>query len=280
MNRTYTWTIEGGRVLGPAPFFIAGIVNVTPDSFYDGGKNYDHQNAIANGRMLAAKGADILDVGGESTRPFSESVSVGDELSRVIPVIKELAKDYIVSVDTIKSQVAIAAIEAGASIINDVSAFSFDPALLEIVADKKPGYVLMHSQGSPEKMQLSPQYDDVMEDLLSFFKKSLEKLLKAGLPKENIVIDPGIGFGKTLEHNLEILKNIDQLMDLGFPVYMGLSNKSLWGKLLGLESDERQNATQAATAVLAARGVPIHRVHEVELTWQTLKVVKAITEGR
>ncbi|SDL17167.1 dihydropteroate synthase [Maridesulfovibrio ferrireducens] len=279
MNRTYTWTIKGGRVLGPAPFFIAGIVNVTPDSFYDGGTNYDPQKAIANGRMLAAQGADILDVGGESTRPFAEPVSVEAELRRVVPVIEELAKDHVVSIDTVKHEVALAAIEAGASIVNDVSAFSSDPALLEIVADKKPGYVLMHSQGSPEKMQLSPQYDDVIEDVLSFFKKSLEKLLKAGLPEKNIVIDPGIGFGKTLEHNLAILKNIDVLMDLGFPVYMGLSNKSLWGKLLGLETHERQNATQAATAILAARGVPIHRVHDVALTFQTLKVVKAITEG-
>ncbi|MBI9111312.1 dihydropteroate synthase [Maridesulfovibrio ferrireducens] len=279
MNRTYTWTIKGGRVLGPAPFFIAGIVNVTPDSFYDGGTNYDPQKAIANGRMLAAQGADILDVGGESTRPFAEPVSVEAELRRVVPVIEELAKDHVVSIDTVKHEVALAAIEAGASIVNDVSAFSSDPALLEIVADKKPGYVLMHSQGSPEKMQLSPQYDDVIEDVLSFFKKSLEKLLKAGLPEKNIVIDPGIGFGKTLEHNIAILKNIDVLMDLGFPVYMGLSNKSLWGKLLGLETHERQNATQAATAILAARGVPIHRVHDVALTFQTLKVVKAITEG-
>ncbi len=277
MNRNYSWTIKGGRVLGPAPFFIAGIVNVTPDSFYDGGNNYDPQQAIAHGALLAEQGADILDVGGESTRPFADPVSLEDEVARVIPVISELAKDYVVSVDTVKSEVARKAIEAGAAIVNDVSAFSQDPALLEVVADMKPGYVLMHTQGTPEKMQLSPQYDNVVEDILTFFKKSLEKLVKSGLPERCIVVDPGIGFGKTLEHNLEILRSIDRVMDLGFPVYMGLSNKSLWGKLLGLESDKRQNATQAATAVLAARGVPIHRVHEVELTSQTLRIVKEIS---
>ncbi|WP_321403985.1 dihydropteroate synthase [Maridesulfovibrio sp.] len=276
MSRNYSWTINGGRVLGPAPFFIAGIVNVTPDSFYDGGKNYDPRQAIEHGRLLAEQGADILDVGGESTRPFADPVSLEDELARVIPVIKELSRDYVVSVDTVKSGVARASIEAGAAIVNDVSAFSQDPTLLEVVADLKPGYVLMHSQGSPEQMQLSPTYDNVIEDILSFFEKSLEKLIKSGLPESHIVIDPGIGFGKTLEHNLAILRRIDRFMELGFPVYMGLSNKSLWGKLLGLESDERQNATQAATAVLAARGVPIHRVHEVGLTSQTLKIVKEI----
>ncbi|WP_415717378.1 dihydropteroate synthase [Maridesulfovibrio sp.] len=276
MSRNYSWTVKGGRVLGPAPFFIAGIVNVTPDSFYDGGKNYNPQRAVEHARRLIAEGADILDVGGESTRPFADPVSLEEELARVVPVIRELSADYVVSVDTVKSGVARAAIEAGAAIVNDVSAFTLDPELLEVVADLKPGYVLMHSQGNPEEMQLAPTYDNVIEDILSFFEKSLEKLIKSGLPESHIVVDPGIGFGKTLEHNLEILRRIDRFMELGFPVYMGLSNKSLWGKLLGLEAGERKNATQAATAVLAARGVPIHRVHEVSLTSQTLRIVKEI----
>lgn len=263
-------------MLGPAPFFVAGIVNVTPDSFYDGGKNYDPRQAVAHGRMLADQGAHILDVGGESTRPFAAPVSEADELQRVIPVIRELAENYVVSVDTVKSEVARKALEAGASIVNDVSAFSQDPRLLEVVADIKPGYVLMHTKGTPEEMQISPSYDNVLEEILTFFKKSLEKLTKSGLPENRIVVDPGIGFGKTLEHNLEILKNIDQIMALGFPVYMGLSNKSLWGKLLGLDEGQRQNATQAATAVLGMRGVPVHRVHEVDLTIQTLKIVQEI----
>lgn len=174
MNRNYSWTIKGGRVLGPAPFFIAGIVNVTPDSFYDGGNNYDHRQAIAHGRLLAAQGADILDVGGESTRPFADPVPVEEELDRVIPVVKELSREYVVSVDTVKSEVARKALEAGASIINDVSAFSQDPALLEVVADQKPGYVLMHSLGNPETMQVAPTYDNVVEDILTFLKKVLK----------------------------------------------------------------------------------------------------------
>lgn len=226
--------------------------------------------------MLATQGADILDVGGESTRPFADSVFLEDELGRVVPVISELSREYVVSVDTVKSEVARASVEAGAAIVNDVSAFAQDPALLDVVADLKPGYVLMHSQGTPEEMQLSPSYDNVIEDILRFFEKSLEKLVKSGLPENRIVLDPGIGFGKTLAHNLEILRRIDLFMELGFPLYMGLSNKSVWGTLLGLKADERQNATQAATAVLAARGVPIHRVHEVALTSQTLKIVKEI----
>lgn len=277
MARNYSWTVKGGRVLGPAPFFIAGIVNVTPDSFYDGGKNYDPQQAVEHGRLLATQGADLLDVGGESTRPFADPVSLEDELGRVVPVISELSREYVVSVDTVKSEVARASVEAGAAIVNDVSAFAQDPALLDVVADLKPGYVLMHSQGTPEEMQLSPSYDNVIEDILRFFEKSLEKLVKSGLPENRIVLDPGIGFGKTLAHNLEILRRIDLFMELGFPLYMGLSNKSVWGNLLGLKADERQNATQAATAVLAARGVPIHRVHEVALTSQTLKIVKEIS---
>ncbi|WP_320170079.1 dihydropteroate synthase [Maridesulfovibrio sp.] len=276
MTKEYSWTVMGGRVLGPAPFLIAGIVNVTPDSFYDGGKNFDSRTAVAHGRLLAEQGAHILDIGGESTRPFADSVSEAEELARVIPVIRELATDYVVSVDTVKAEVARQSIEAGAAIVNDVSAFSLDPQLLEVVADLKPGYVLMHSQGKPEDMQIAPRYDNVVEDILTFFKKSLEKLVKAGLPENRIVLDPGIGFGKTMEHNLEILRNIDQVAELGFPVYMALSNKSVWGSLLGLGPDCRQNATQAATAVLAARGIPIHRVHEVELTSQTLKIVKEI----
>lgn len=274
MIRDYTWTVRGGRVLGPAPFLVAGIVNVTPDSFYDGGMHHDTESAVSHALELAGQGADILDVGGESSRPFSEKVGTQEELARVLPVVKSLSKDHIVSVDTIKSEVAAKCLEAGAHIINDVSAFTHDPGLLEVVAHYKPGYVLMHSQGQSATMQVNPEYENVVENILTFFKKSLEKLNKAGLPDNYIVLDPGIGFGKTLEHNLEILRNIDSFIELGFPVYMGLSNKSMFEKLLGLGSDERRNATQAATACLAMKGVPIHRVHEVDLTVQTLTIVR------
>lgn len=277
MIQDITWTVRGGRVLGPAPFFVAGIVNVTPDSFYDGGTHDTCENAIQFAHKLVKDGADMLDIGGESSRPFSAKISSEEELSRILPVVKELSSDYVISVDTIKSEVAKQCIESGAHIINDVSAFTFDPELMEIVAHYKPGYVLMHTQGQSDTMQLDPDYDNVVESILTFFKKSLEKLNKAGLPDNYIVLDPGIGFGKKLEHNFEILRNIDKFIDLGFPVYMGLSNKSLFGGLLGLDINERGNATQAATACLAMKGVPIHRVHNVKETCQTLKIVKELS---
>ncbi|QGY40685.1 dihydropteroate synthase [Pseudodesulfovibrio cashew] len=271
-----TWTLKGGAVLGPAPFIIAGIVNVTPDSFYDGGRHEGAEAGIAHGLELARQGAHILDVGGESTRPYADPVSAAEETARVVPVIRELAAadtGCVLSVDTFKAEVAAAALDAGALILNDVSAFAFDPGLLDVIAQYRPGYVLMHSLGRPETMQDAPKYGDVVEDILAFFEEKLEILDKAGLPRDRITLDPGIGFGKRLEHNLEILRHIDRFMALGLPVYMGLSNKRLWQDLLGLDVGERQNATQAATSVLAAKGVPIHRVHEVKLARQTLTIV-------
>lgn len=269
------WIVKGGRTLGPAPFLIAGIVNVTPDSFYDGGSHADNASGVEHGLMLEEQGAHMLDIGGESTRPYADPVSEAEELSRVVPVVKgllEAGSKACLAVDTYKAKVAAAALEAGAEVINDVSAFEFEPELLDVVAQYKPGYVLMHSLGKPEAMQDAPRYDDVVADLINFFEAKMNVLDKAGVPLDRVVLDPGIGFGKTLKHNLEILRNIEKFYELGRPVYMGLSNKSLWQGLLGLEVGERQNATQAATAVLAAKGVGIHRVHEVALTRQTLTI--------
>jgi dihydropteroate synthase len=279
-----TWTVKGGRVLGPAPFFIAGIVNVTPDSFYDGGAHGAVGQAVAHGLTLASQGAHILDVGGESTRPYAETVSAEAEIARVLPVIEGLlASDELsggsapaISVDTYKAVVAARALDAGAVILNDVSAFSFDPALADVIAQYKPGYVLMHSQGRPGTMQDGPRYADVVDEVMAFFGEKLERLAALGLPGDRIVLDPGIGFGKTLDHNLAILRDIGRFKAFGLPLYMGLSNKALWQGLLGLPVDRRQNATQAATAIMAAKGVPIHRVHEVELTRQTLTIVHQI----
>jgi dihydropteroate synthase len=273
--------------LGPAPFFIAGIVNVTPDSFYDGGAHADAGAGVAHGLELARQGAHILDVGGESTRPYADTVSVEDELARVVPVVAGLlASDGlsgregepapVISVDTYKAEVAAAALDAGAVILNDVSAFSFDSGLADVIAQYKPGYVLMHSTGRPGTMQDRPRYKDVIDEILAFFEIKLAALDKLGLPRNRVVLDPGIGFGKTLEHNLDILRGIERFKAFGLPLYMGLSNKSLWHGLLGLAVNERQNATQAATAIMAARGVPIHRVHEVELARQTLTIVNEI----
>ncbi|WFS61314.1 dihydropteroate synthase [Pseudodesulfovibrio thermohalotolerans] len=278
MNDT-TWTVKGGKVLGPAPFFIAGIVNVTPDSFYDGGTHADTVSGVAHALELARQGAHILDVGGESTRPYSDSVDEAEELRRVLPVIEGLIEartHSVISVDTYKAKVAARCLEAGAAIINDVSGFRFEPELLDVLAEYKPGYVLMHSLGRPEDMQDEPRYGDVVSEIMAFFEERLAVLGNAGLPLDRVVLDPGIGFGKKLEHNLTILREIERFHKLGLPIYMGLSNKSLWQGLLGLEVGQRCNATQAATALLAAKGVPIHRVHEVELTRQTLTIAREL----
>ncbi|XXJ20220.1 dihydropteroate synthase [Desulfovibrio caledoniensis] len=278
MNDT-TWTVKGGKVLGPAPFFIAGIVNVTPDSFYDGGTHADTASGVAHALELARQGAHILDIGGESTRPYSDPVGEAEEMDRVLPVVQGLIEARtcaVISVDTYKAKVAARCLEAGAAIINDVSGFRFESELLDVLAEYKPGYVLMHSLGRPETMQDEPRYDDVVDEIMAFFEERLSVLERAGLPLDRVVLDPGIGFGKKLEHNLAILREIDRFKALGLPIYMGLSNKALWKGLVGAEAGERQNATQAATAVLAAKGVPIHRVHEVQLTRQTLTIAREL----
>lgn len=284
-----SWTVSGGRVLGPAPFLLAGIINVTPDSFYDGGLHVEPASAVFQGRGLAEQGAHILDVGGESTRPGAQAVPEAEELARVVPVVRELAglpgRDMdglpgafpVLAVDTYKAGVAAAALDAGAVIVNDVSACRFDPALMDVLAQHRPGYVLMHSQGEPRTMQQNPRYGDVVDDILAFFEERLGALTRAGLPEANIVLDPGIGFGKLLEHNLAILRGIERFGRLGRPVYMGLSNKSLWGTLLGLGPQERQLATSVATALLVARGVLVHRVHEVAASRQASQVALALS---
>ena len=282
-----TWTIAGGRVLGPAPFLLAGIINATPDSFYDGGRHFAPAVAVSRGRELAQQGAQILDIGGESTRPGAQQVPEADELARVVPVIRALAEHFgpgsvagpgpVLAVDTYKAKVAAAALEAGAAIVNDVSACRFDPALLDVLAQHKPGYVLMHSQGEPRTMQHNPNYGDVVDDICAFFEERLAVLVAAGVPEANIVLDPGIGFGKLLEHNLAILRGIERFGRLGRPLYLGLSNKSLWGALLGLKAQDRQQATAVVTALLVARGVLVHRVHEVALSHQAAQVAAALS---
>ncbi len=272
------WKIGGGRVLGPKNYLIMGILNVTPDSFYDGGKYFDTDFAVFHGENLIKEGADIIDVGGESTRPFSKRVGAKEELSRVIPVIIKLLKKFpevVLSIDTYKAEVAEKAIREGVLIVNDISACRFDPELLDVLVEFKPGYVLMHCLGTPENMQVNPEYEDVVEDLLKFFDKHLNILVKAGVPEENIVIDPGIGFGKKLEHNLAILREIEKFYTFGRPVLVGLSNKSMWEKMFGLKKDERKTVTQVATALLLERGVFVHRVHEVLMTKQTAAIVEA-----
>jgi len=278
-----SWTIAGGRVLGPAPFFVAGIVNATPDSFSDGGRCLDPAAALAHARRLLAEGADILDVGGESTRPGAAEVPAEEEARRVLPVIAGAARltgadgaPAVVSVDTTKAAVAAAALSAGASIVNDISACRFDPALLDVVAQARPGYVLMHCQGAPRTMQQAPRYDDVVGEIAAFFEERLLALTRAGLPEDRILLDPGIGFGKTLAHNLEILRRLPEFLALGRPLYLGLSNKTLWGGLLGLPVDQRGEATRIATALAARRGASAHRVHEVAQARAALRLALAL----
>lgn len=284
----HRWEIKGGRVLGPAPFFVAGIVNVTPDSFSDGGRFLDPQAAVAHGKLLSGQGAHILDLGGESTRPGAPEVPAEEELARVLPVVRELAalpRRFLpgcegefpaLSVDTWKAPVAAACLEAGAEIVNDVSACRFDPGLADVLAQHKPGYVLMHSLGRPKDMQKAPVYRDVLREILAFFEERLQYLTGRGVPEERIVLDPGIGFGKELEHNLSILRGLADLLSLGRPLYLGLSRKSFFGKLLGLGPGERGTVTQVATALAAVKGVAVHRVHEVDETLNTLALVGAM----
>ena len=278
-----SWELCRGRTLGPAPFFVVGILNATPDSFYDGGLSAQTGDAVANGLRLVDLGADMIDVGGESTRPFSAPVSAAEEVARVLPVVRGILAarpDAVLSVDTTKAEVAEACLEAGALVVNDVSAMDVDPGLLDVVIGFQPGYVLMHSQGSPRTMQVEPRYDDVVDEVRHFFEIRMNRLVRAGLPENRIVLDPGIGFGKTLDHNLEILRRVHEFQDLGRPIYMGLSNKSLWRGLLGREGRERNAATLAATVVLYGRGVRIHRVHEVREIRDALVVARTLTAER
>ncbi len=279
-NMGIEWTVKGGRVVGPAPFVVAGILNVTPDSFYDGGHHDSTATAVDAGLAMHGQGAEIIDVGGESTRPGAEYVPAAREGRRVLPVIRGLLDEnpeLVLSIDTYKADVARDALESGALIVNDISGFSFDPLLKDVVIQYKPGYVLMHTSARPGSMQNNPVYADVVSELLEYFETKMRELVTAGLPEDRIVIDPGIGFGKTFEHNVAILRNIERFFTLGRPVYMGLSNKSLWGDLLGLAKNERGGATQVATALLAARGVAIHRVHDVGSTRRTLAIVQALS---
>lgn len=276
------WVLRGGWRLHAQPFAVVGIVNATPDSFYDGGKHADTEAAVAHGLALAAQGADMLDVGGESTRPFADPVPVDEELTRVVPVVRALAAaapEIPVAVDTVKAEVARQALDAGAVAVNDVSAMGVDPALADVLAQYQPGYVLMHAQGTPRTMQVAPHYEDVVEEVLRFFEAKLAVLTRF-LPEDRIVLDPGIGFGKTLEHNLALLRAVDRFAALGRPLYIGISHKSLWKGLLGREVGERLPATIAATAVLGLRGIAFHRVHDVGPCRDALMVAAALGGDR
>lgn len=256
---------------------VMGIVNVTPDSFSDGGKYSSVDLAVEHALQLIAEGADILDVGGESTRPGAEPVSLDEELRRVIPVIEALNKVITVplSIDTYKPEVMRAAIEAGADIVNDVCALREDGAL-EVVANSNVGICLMHMQGVPQTMQINPQYTDVVAEVKQFLADRVETCLARGIARERILLDPGFGFGKTTAHNVALIQHLDSLAKLGFPLLVGLSRKSVLGKIAGGDEQQRLHAGLAASVISVMKGAKIVRVHDVKATVDALKVVAAV----
>jgi dihydropteroate synthase len=271
-----SWQIRN-RALIEGPLLM-GIVNVTPDSFSDGGEFFTPEQAIRHGRDLIADGAGIVDVGGESTRPGAEAVSEEEELRRVLPVIDALASDgAIVSIDTSKPAVARVAIDAGASIVNDVSA---SPEMVEIAAGTGAGLVIMHMQGTPRTMQIHPTYVDVVREVRGFLVQRAAFAVDQGVDRSQIVIDPGIGFGKTLEHNLDILTHLDAFVAAGYPVLVGASRKSFLGQLTGETIPERRDlATAATTALAVAVGVFAVRVHNVAVSRPAMQVANAMVRN-
>ncbi len=260
---------------------VMGIINITPDSFSDGGLMFDRDKAIAYGLDLASKGADIIDIGGESTRPGSEPVNLQEEIDRVIPVISALAPEINIpiSIDTYKAKVADLALKAGASIINDISACTFDPQMLNVIMESNAGVILMHIKGTPRNMQKDPHYNDVVSEVRMFLSQQVEHLTRQGIERQRILVDPGIGFGKTLEHNILLLRNLKQFQNLGIGVLVGPSRKSFIGLLTDKPVNERLEGTLAAVAVCALNGADLVRVHDVPQTIAALKVVDAIVRG-
>lgn len=259
---------------------VMGIVNVTPDSFFDGGRYNRTGAAIAHGVKLAEDGADILDIGGESTRPGAESVTLEEELSRVIPVIAALKSEtgLPVSVDTCKSRVAAEAIDNGADIVNDISFGRFDAEIFATAASGKAAYVGMHMQGTPGNMQKNPTYGDVITEVRAFLQERAILAVESGIPAEKLAVDPGIGFGKNDEHNLTLLKELEELGSLGYPILLGVSRKSMMGRLLGLNPEDRLAPSLGIALFVAVKGVGVIRVHDVFETKQALRMWKLLHE--
>tara|TARA_B100000427_G_scaffold150767_1_gene125525 strand:- start:1153 stop:2004 length:852 start_codon:yes stop_codon:yes gene_type:complete len=253
---------------------IMGILNVTPDSFSDGGLYFETQKAVNHALSMIENGADIIDIGGESTRPFSEPVSVDDELLRVIPVIEELRKktDTVISIDTTKSAVAKEASLAGVNIINDISGMLFDKKMVDIAKDIDCPIILMHIKGNPKTMQDNPTYDDIISEIKSHLLSRANYAIENGIDRKNIILDPGIGFGKTIENNFEILNRLDELTSTGYPFLIGVSNKSFIGKTLNVDENERLEGTIVANTIALQKGCKIFRVHNVKETKRCLLI--------
>jgi dihydropteroate synthase len=257
-----------------------GVVNVTPDSFSDGGVNYDAAAAIATARRLATEGAAIVDIGGESTRPGSAGVSLDEELRRVVPVLEAVAEELPVSIDTAKADVAARALGLGAELVNDVTALRGDPRLAEVVAEQGAYVCLMHMQGEPRTMQVDPTYDDVVSEVAAFLEERLAQAVAHGIPEEHVCLDPGIGFGKTVEHNFELLRRLDVLASIGRPLVVGFSRKRSLGRILG-DPDALTgplSASLAAAVTAYERGATIIRAHDVKEHVEALTVARAVVE--
>jgi dihydropteroate synthase len=266
----------------PRPTLVMGIVNVTPDSFSDGGQFLDPEKAVARALQLVEQGAEILDIGGESTRPGAIPVSEAEELRRVIPVIGRLVSrvKVPVSIDTIKPAVAKAALTAGASVVNDVAANRGDDTMWRVVAEAQAGYICMHMQGTPQTMQGNPVYEDVVREVGDFFRERLQRLSDSGVKPEQVVLDAGIGFGKTLEHNLQLLAGLRGFTKLQRPMLLGVSRKSFIGKLGGAELSERLPASLACACAAVAEGAHLIRAHDVKETVQAVRMTEAILARR
>ena len=260
---------------------VMGILNVTPDSFSDAGLFVESGAAIAHGRRLADEGAALVDVGGESTRPGASAVTADEELSRVVPVLEGLS-EIPVSIDTSKAVVARRALELGAELVNDVTALRGDPGMAEVLADADVFVCLMHMQGEPRTMQVAPHYDDVVSDVLAFLEERVAFAVANGIPEERICVDPGIGFGKTADQNLELLRRLDELASLGRPLLLGVSRKSTFGRILGDAKATQGSLVASIAAAVAAfeRGAAMLRAHDVRETVEALAVAAAVERGR
>jgi len=278
LGETYRFRARGKTFELGQKTWLVGVVNVTPDSFFDGGLYFEPARAIERALALAAEGADIIDVGGESSRPGSSPIPAKEEKKRILPVVEVLKQkdDVLISVDTTKAEVAEAALAAGADIINDISAGRFDPRMLPVAARSGAAVILMHMKGTPRTMQIAPHYDDVVGEVKAFLSERLEAAESCGLPRESILLDPGIGFGKQIDHNLILLNNLGALAGLGRPLVVGISRKSFIGKILKLEAQDRLEGTIAAAVVSILRGASLLRVHDIQAVRRAITVAEAI----
>ena len=282
MGRTAQNAVRAGTLAGGTGPVVVGILNVTPDSFSDGADFLDPEAAAEHAATMLDEGAGILDLGGESTRPGSDPVSQEEELRRVIPVIERVLtvrQEAVISVDTYRAGTAAAAIEAGARIINDVTALRGDPRMASVVKEADCPVIFMHMQGEPKTMQREPHYEDVVREVRDFLTRRAEYAVAAGIGPENVIVDPGIGFGKNLEHNLTLLRNLDAIVDLGFPVLIGASRKTFIGRITGVQEARKRAFGTVATTVLAyERGATFFRVHDVRANREALAVAEAVLD--